>query len=132
MEPNTLNLLGGYGSWAEETTRQPGRLSFAPVMKSGKIRLAEWKKQGRAVVRELLGPSPVGPSSGARPALKVQSTAKRVFDGLVAERLVDLEAGRLGLQVDEASLAKAVACRMRAGSVSCARRSRARLRSRWP
>ncbi len=34
---------------------------------------------------------------------------ERVFDGLVAERLVDLEARRLGLQVDEASLAKAVA-----------------------
>lgn len=34
---------------------------------------------------------------------------ERVFEGLVAERLVDLEARRLGLQVDEASLAKAVA-----------------------
>jgi len=90
MEPNTLNLLGGYGSWAYETTRQPGRLSFAPVMKSGKIRLAEWKKQGRAVVRELLGPSAVGPSAdgSARPALKVQSTAKRVFDGLEIEDLL--------------------------------------------
>jgi len=87
MEPTTLNLLGAYGPWAEQTAKRPGRLSFAPGMKSGKIRLAEWKKQGRAVVRELLGPLPAGPSPAGRLALQVQSVGKRVFDGLEIEEL---------------------------------------------
>jgi dienelactone hydrolase len=87
MEPTMLNLLGAYGPWAEETAKRPGRLSFAPVMKSGKIRLAEWKKQGRAMVRELLGPLPAGSSPPGRQAPQVQSVGKRLFDGLEVEEL---------------------------------------------
>ena len=58
MQPDELNQLGSYGPWAQAASSRPGRFSFATAMKSGKIRLAEWKKQGRARVRDCLGPSP--------------------------------------------------------------------------
>ncbi len=82
MQPEELNQLGVYGSWARSVASQPGRLSFAPVMKSGKVRLAEWKKLGRARVRDCLGPSPV---QGKAP--RAQTVRSFTYDGLIIEEL---------------------------------------------
>ena len=84
MEPTKLNQLGSYGAWAESVASRPGRLSFGPVMKSGKVRLAEWKKQARSKVRDLLGPSPV---EAAGKALHAREVRRLSFDGLVIEEL---------------------------------------------
>jgi dienelactone hydrolase len=84
MEPTALNQLGIYGSWAESVASQPGRLSFGKVMKSGKIRLAEWKKQARARVREALGPSPL---EAEAKAIRAQTVKSFTFDGLAIEEL---------------------------------------------
>jgi dienelactone hydrolase len=50
-------------------------------MKSGRVRLAEWKKQGRAAVRELLESPSVGREVHAR------TVASYAFDGLDVEEL---------------------------------------------
>jgi len=76
-----LNLLGSYGGWAAGAAGEPGRLSFARVMKSGRIRLAEWKKQGRAAVRELLEVPPAGKQ------MSVRTIRSYTFDGLDVEEL---------------------------------------------
>ena len=81
MEAQELNLLGGYGPWAEGVAGTPGRLSFERVMKSGKIRLPEWKKQGRAVVRELLEPP------AADQTVRARTVRRYAFDGLDVEEL---------------------------------------------
>ncbi len=84
MQPVELNQLGSYGAWAQSVATRPGRLSFATVMKSGKVRLAEWKKLGRARVRDCLGPSPV--EAGAK-ALRAQVVRSFTYDGLLIEEL---------------------------------------------
>jgi dienelactone hydrolase len=86
MEPTKLNQLGSYGSWAESAATKPGRLSFDTVMRSGKVRLTEWKKQARAKVRDLLGPSPMD-GSGLGKSLQAQEVRRFSFDGLVIEEL---------------------------------------------
>ena len=80
MDEQELNLLGGYGDWAARLAGEAGRLSFARVMKSGRIRLAEWKKQGRAAVRELLEPP-------APAEVRARTVRSYSFDGLDVEEL---------------------------------------------
>jgi dienelactone hydrolase len=81
QEHPELNQLGSYGGWAAGVAGEPGRLSFARVMKSGRIRLSEWKKQGRAAVRELLEIPPAGRGVSAR------TLGSYTFDGLTVEEL---------------------------------------------
>ena len=81
MDEQELNLLGGYGNWAARLAGEAGRLSFARVMKSGRIRLAEWKKQGRAAVRELLE----APLPGKE--VRARTVRSYSFEGLDVEEL---------------------------------------------
>jgi dienelactone hydrolase len=83
-----LNLLGAYGAWAEALAAQPGRLSFAGTVQSGKMALAGWKRQGRSAVREALGPLPQGGvGQEGQPDVRAQVVKQYAFDGLEVEEL---------------------------------------------
>jgi dienelactone hydrolase len=88
MEKSPLNLLGAYGPWAERTAARPGRLSFAEAVRGGRMPLAAWKKQGRAAVREALGPLPAGAEGQPEGTVDQAQIVKRyAFDGLAVEEL---------------------------------------------
>jgi dienelactone hydrolase len=88
MAKSNLNLLGAYGPWAEGTAAQPGRLSFAEAVQGGRMPLTAWKRQGRAAVREALGPLPAGAEGQSEPAgVQAEVVRRYAFDGLAVEEL---------------------------------------------
>ena len=77
------NLLGSYGPWVDAVASRAGRLSFRPTVAAGKMRIAQWKEQGRAAVRGRLGPLPT--PEDFVPTTRTVRTSTR--DGVDAEEL---------------------------------------------
>jgi dienelactone hydrolase len=78
-----LNLLGGYGPWVDAVASKAGRLSFRSTVLAGTLEMPEWKRRGRARVRELLGPLPA--PEGFIPTVRTVSRSTR--DGVDVEEL---------------------------------------------
>jgi dienelactone hydrolase len=79
------NLMGAYGSWAGGLGGRPGALSFS---RGDRRDVESWRQEGRAKLRELLGPLPAFAPGAAAPALPdVRVTRSYRFEDLDVEEL---------------------------------------------